>query len=49
MTLNRLFHWSRIQGEGRAYQPLLAGLRETTFPVVQRAGTLAIATRLVET
>jgi hypothetical protein len=37
MTLDRLFHWARIQGEGRAYQPLLAGLRETTFPAVERA------------
>ena len=38
MTLDRLFHWARIQGEGRAYQPLLAGLRETTFPALERAG-----------
>lgn len=38
MTLDRLFHWARIQGEGRTYQPLLASLRETTFPAVQRAG-----------
>lgn len=38
MTLNRLFHWARIQGEGRAYQPLLAGLRETTFPALEPAG-----------
>lgn len=38
MTLDRLFHWARIQGQGRAYQPLLAGLRETTFPALERAG-----------
>jgi len=38
MTLDRPFHWARIQGASRAYQPLLAGLRETTFPAVERAG-----------
>ena len=38
MTLNRIFHWARISGQGRAYQPLLAALRQSTFPAVERAG-----------
>lgn len=38
MTVGRLYHWARIQGQGRTYQPLLDGVRERTFPAVERAG-----------
>jgi hypothetical protein len=38
MASDSVFHWARIQTEGRSFQALAAGLAETTIPTVQTTG-----------